>query len=61
MTAAPGDCKFQFNPIGTAKFTTSCDIATSFLTRNSVPYDVVRRPAGHAATVKIGDETVDSL
>jgi hypothetical protein len=47
VTAAPGDCKFQFNPVGTAKFTTSCDIATSFLTRNSVPYDVVAtvRPA----------------
>ena len=30
VTAAPDDCKFQFNPTGTAKFTTSCDIATSF-------------------------------
>ncbi|TIV13168.1 MAG: MHS family MFS transporter, partial [Mesorhizobium sp.] len=38
VTAAPGDCRFQFNPVGTAKFTTSCDIATSFLTKNSVPY-----------------------
>jgi hypothetical protein len=45
VTAAPGDCKFQFNPTGTAKFTTSCDIATSFLTRNSVPYDVVTTAA----------------
>jgi len=60
VTAAPGDCKFQFNPTGTAKFTTSCDIATSFLTRNSVPYDVVAGPAGSAATVKIGDETINS-
>lgn len=60
VTAAPGDCKFQFNPTGTAKFTTSCDIATSFLTRNSVPYDVVAGPAGSAATVKIGDTTINS-
>ena len=61
VTAAPGDCKFQFNPVGTAKFTTSCDIATSFLTRNSVPYDVVNTAApGTAATVKIGNETVES-
>ncbi|MBZ9656471.1 MFS transporter [Phyllobacterium lublinensis] len=61
VTAAPGDCKFQFNPTGTAKFTTSCDIATSFLTRNSVPYDVVATAApGTAATVKIGEETVES-
>jgi MFS family permease len=61
VTAAPGDCKFQFNPTGTAKFTTSCDIATSFLTRNSVPYDVVATAApGTPATVKIGEETVES-
>ncbi|RUU95531.1 MFS transporter, partial [Mesorhizobium sp. M1A.F.Ca.IN.020.03.2.1] len=61
VTAAPGDCRFQFNPVGTAKFTTSCDIATSFLTKNSVPYDVVSTAApGTAATVKIGNETVQS-
>jgi MFS family permease len=61
VTAAPGDCRFQFNPVGTAKFTTSCDIATSFLTRNSVPYDVVTTAApGTAATVAIGSETVTS-
>ncbi|QDB99184.1 MFS transporter [Mesorhizobium sp. 8] len=61
VTAAPGDCKFQFNPVGTAKFTTSCDIATSFLTKNSVPYDVVTTAApGTAATVTIGSETVES-
>ena len=60
VTAAPGDCKFQFNPTGTAKFTTSCDIATSFLTRNSVPYDVVAGAAGQPATVKIGDATITS-
>ncbi|MGX5844686.1 MFS transporter [Mesorhizobium sp. ArgA1] len=61
VTAAPGDCRFQFNPVGTAKFTTSCDIATSFLTKNSVPYDVVSTAApGTAASVKIGNETVES-
>jgi MFS family permease len=60
VTAAPGDCKFQFNPTGTAKFTTSCDIATSFLTRNSVPYDVVAGAAGEPASVKIGNATIAS-
>jgi MFS family permease len=61
VTAAPGDCKFQFNPVGTAKFTTSCDIATAFLTKNSVPYDAVATAApGTAATVTIGSETVQS-
>ncbi|WEX88767.1 MFS transporter [Sinorhizobium garamanticum] len=61
VTAAPGDCKFQFNPTGTAKFTTSCDIATAFLTKNSVPYDVVTTAAaGTPATVKIGETTINS-
>ncbi|PSJ60963.1 MFS transporter [Pseudaminobacter soli (ex Li et al. 2025)] len=62
VTAAPGDCRFQFNPTGTAKFTTSCDIATAFLTNNSVPYDIVATAApGTPATVKIGDETTESF
>jgi hypothetical protein len=61
VTADPADCKFQFNPTGTAKFTSSCDVATAFLTKNSVPYDVVPGPAGQPATVKIGDETVTSF
>ncbi|PSJ60532.1 MFS transporter [Kumtagia ephedrae] len=61
VTAAPGDCNFQFKLTGTEKFTSSCDIATDFLTKNSVPYDVVATAApGTAATVKIGDETVES-
>jgi MFS family permease len=62
VTAAPGDCNFQFNPTGTRKFTTSCDIATDFLTKNSVPYDVVTTAApGTPATVTIGNETVESF
>jgi MFS family permease len=60
VTADPADCNFQFNPVGTAKFTTSCDIATSFLTRNSVPYTVVDGAAGSVASVKIGDAVTDS-
>ena len=62
VTAAPGDCTFQFNPVGTAKFTTSCDVATGFLARNSVPYDIVMTAApGTAATVQVGSETVTSF
>lgn len=60
VTSDPADCKFQFNPTGTSKFTSSCDIATAFLTKNSVPYEVVPGPAGQPATVKIGDNTVTS-
>ena len=61
VTASPGDCTFQFNPVGTAKFTTSCDIATGFLARNSVPYDIVQTAApGTPATIAIGDKTIQS-
>ncbi|GHC74283.1 MFS transporter [Limoniibacter endophyticus] len=60
VTAAPGDCTFQFNPVGTAKFTTSCDVATSFLARSSVSYDVVEGAPGSAAVVKVGDREVTS-
>ncbi|WP_027488188.1 MFS transporter [Allorhizobium undicola] len=60
VTADPADCNFQFNPTGTAKFTTSCDIATALLTRNSVPYEVVAGAAGSAASIKIGDAVIQS-
>ena len=61
VTAAPGDCNFQFNPTGTRKPLTSCDIATDFLAKSSVPYDIVATAApGTAASVKIGSETVAS-
>jgi MFS family permease len=60
VTADPADCRFQFNPTGTSKFTSSCDVATAFLTKNSVPYDIVPAPAGTPATVKIANEVVPS-
>ncbi|AVA24455.1 MULTISPECIES: MFS transporter [unclassified Rhizobium] len=60
VTAAPHDCTFQFNPVGTAKFNNSCDIATSFLSKSSVPYAIVDGPAGQPATVTVGDTTVTS-
>ncbi|MGY5774888.1 MFS transporter [Rhizobium sp. LEGMi135b] len=60
VTAAPGDCTFQFNPVGTAKFNNSCDIATSFLSKSSVPYTIAEGPAGQPATVKVGDATITS-
>lgn len=60
VTADPKDCNFQFNMTGTAKFTSSCDIATAFLTRNSIPYDIVPAPAGTIASVKIGDKEMQA-
>ena len=56
VVADPATCSFQFNPVGTAKFTTSCDIAKSFLARNAVNYANEAGPAGAPAQVKIGDK-----
>ena len=60
VSADPKDCNFQFNPTGTAKFTTSCDIATAFLTRNSVPYKVVDGAAGSNAVIEIAGQKIES-
>jgi hypothetical protein len=58
VTADPAKCSFQFNPVGTAKFTTSCDITKALLARNSVQYSTVDAPAGTVASVRIGDTEI---
>jgi MFS family permease len=58
VIADPGQCSFQFNPVGTSKFTSSCDIAKGFLARNSVNYSNEAAPAGSVAKVKIGGEEI---
>jgi MFS family permease len=60
VIADPSECSFQFNPVGTAKFTTSCDIAKSALVARSVNYQNQAAPAGTKASVKIGDETIET-
>jgi MFS family permease len=61
VIADPNECSFQFNPTGTASFTTSCDIAKSFLARNSVNYSNQAAPAGTPAQIKIGDKIITSF
>ena len=58
VTADPGECSFQFNPTGTVKFTSSCDIAKQRLAGASVSYDNIAAPAGTAATIKVGETVV---
>jgi hypothetical protein len=57
ITANPEDCSFQFNPTGTAKFTSSCDIAKAQLARTSVNYTTIEDPSATTATVQIGAES----
>jgi len=59
--ADPNTCSFQFNPVGTAKFVSSCDIAKSFLARNSVNYSNQAAPTGTVASIKIGQVVVASF
>ncbi|MBY0340239.1 MAG: MHS family MFS transporter [Rhodocyclaceae bacterium] len=61
VIADPDSCSFQFNPVGTAKFVTSCDIAKSFLAKNSVNYANVAAPAGTVASIHIGDVVINSF
>ena len=58
VTADPAECSFQFNPTGTAKFTSSCDIAKQRLAGASVSYDNIVAPAGTPATIRVGDTVV---
>ncbi len=48
------DCSFQFNPTGTAKFTSSCDVTKALLARSSVNYSVQYTPGVIPAKVQVG-------
>ena len=60
VVADPSECSFQFNPVGTAKFTTSCDIAKSALVARSVNYQNVEAPKSTIAVVKVGEQTIST-
>jgi MFS family permease len=60
VVADPATCQFQFNPTGTKKFTSSCDIVKAKLAAASVAYSNEVAPAGTVATVKIGDTLLTS-
>ena len=59
ITVDEAECTFQFNPTGTAKFTSSCDIAKQVMASNSASYSSIPGPAGTVATVKIGETVIE--
>lgn len=59
VTADPAECSFQFNPTGTKKFTSSCDIAKQRLASASVSYENIVAPAGTPAVIKVGETVVN--
>jgi hypothetical protein len=60
VIANPDECSFQFNPVGTSKFTTSCDIAKSALSKAGLNYENVAAPAGTIAQIKVGETVVNT-
>jgi MFS family permease len=58
VTSDPAECSFQFNPTGTLKFTSSCDIAKQVLASSSVSYDNVVAAPGTIASIKIGETEI---
>ena len=60
VIADPQECSFQFNPVGTSQFTSSCDIAKSALVRRGIPYTNETAPAGTVAQIKVGQTVIQS-
>jgi hypothetical protein len=61
VIADPASCAVQFNPVGTAKFTTPCDLAKSTLATSAVLYTNQEAPAGSPTVVKFGDKATISF
>ncbi|MTH79661.1 MFS transporter [Paracoccus aestuariivivens] len=60
VTTDLSTCSFQFNPTGTAKFTSPCDIAKATLAKSSVNYTTVAGTPSSGAEIKIGDTVIPS-
>ena len=54
VVADPAGCSFQFNPTGTTRFTSPCDIAKQVLAAHSVSYSNEPPQASSPAVVRIG-------
>lgn len=61
VVADPATCALQFDPIGKATFSSSCDIAKSVLSNAGVSYANAAAPAGSVAVVRIGATEVASV
>ena len=60
IAADPAHCSFQFDPIGKAKFTSSCDIAKAALAKAGIPYGNEATAPG-VAIVRVGSTSVASF
>ena len=61
VIASPEQCSFQFDPVGKARFTSSCDLAKTLLAKRAIPYENVTADPNTVAQVRIGDRVVESF
>ena len=61
VSADPATCSLQFDPVGKRRFTSSCDVLKTALTKSGVPYSSMAAPAGRIAQVRIGATRIDSF
>ncbi len=59
VVADDARCSLQFNPIGTTKFTSPCDIAKAALVKRGIPYSNENK-AGAGALIRIGSVELPS-
>ncbi|TXI72336.1 MAG: MFS transporter [Dokdonella sp.] len=60
VNADPTTCSFQFNPLGTTRFTSSCDIAKAALAKGGTPYANAAAAPGSTATIRVGSIEIAS-
>ncbi|HEX7812666.1 MAG TPA: MFS transporter [Burkholderiales bacterium] len=60
VTADPAECSLQFNPVGTAKFLSSCDVARASLSKAGLNYSTAAAAPGAVARIGIGSRTIDA-
>ncbi|MSO98749.1 MAG: MFS transporter [Rhodospirillaceae bacterium] len=58
VIADPATCAFQFNPVGTAAFTSDCDKARGALARASVSYTNEASATGSVTVIRIGETEI---
>jgi MFS family permease len=61
VTADPAECSLQFDPVGGARFTSSCDVAKTALASSRVPYSNQAAPAGTIASIKVGETLLSAF
>ena len=61
VIANPDQCSFQFDPVGKARFTSSCDLAKTLLAKRAIPYENVAAEPNTVAQVRIGDRVIESF